>query len=197
MRVPASYIRSVATAVGCLTVAAVACRDMGVGPQTSPTPPTTPALLLGAGGTSTTTFTVDPKVAGTYAIAGGHKITFPPDAICDPATSGYGPALWDAPCTPTAAKVTITAASWTDLLGRPQVDFSPRLRFNPATTVTLYLYDRRATALSKILFCADGLTGAGCLDESLTDLSLVTHLDLSAHLVSRRIKHFSGYNVCW
>src|SRR5215218_8507483 len=40
-------------------------------------------------------FTVD-KFGGWF-VAGYHAVYFPPNAICDPATSGYGPALWDAP----------------------------------------------------------------------------------------------------
>ena len=34
-----------------------------------------------------------------------------------------------------------------------------------------------------------------CVDESLTDSELLTHIDYSANVVFRRLKHFSGYMV--
>ena len=44
-------------------------------------------------------FVVDPTQPYTLK-AGDHSVYFPANSICDPATSGYGEDLWDAPCTP-------------------------------------------------------------------------------------------------
>jgi hypothetical protein len=36
---------------------------------------------------------------------------------------------------------------------------------------------------------------SGCMDESLTDPSLISYVDTDSKVVFRRIKHFSGYVV--
>src|SRR5512144_1590449 len=48
---------------------------------------------------NTVAFTIDPNRDQTVA-AGGNSLVFPAHSICDPATSGYGIDLWDAPCKP-------------------------------------------------------------------------------------------------
>ena len=96
------------------------------------------------------------------------------------------------------APLVITAKSWKNAAGLPQVDFSPSLRFNPnaGADVTLFL---RVTSSKKlrssptILYCA--AVAAACVDEQLVDPSLATHVDRQNSFAYRRIKHFSGYNV--
>jgi hypothetical protein len=47
---------------------------------------------------------------------------------------------------------------------------------------------------SNILYCPS--VGAPCIDESLTDSTLATHVQgQNGRVVTRRIKHFSGYVV--
>ena len=113
-------------------------------------------------------------------------------AVCDPATSGYGPTLWDAPCTTLKKPITFTVTSTRDADGRPQITFSPDVRFTPNGNVTLLLNDnpghgKKAT----VLWCSPLVNG--CVDESVTDKHVKTHP--SAGRVARQLKHFSGYNV--
>jgi AraC-like DNA-binding protein len=147
-------------------------------------------------GTSTVTVTVYPSTSVTMTI-GNHRLRLPAGTICDPARSGYGPSVWDAPCAPSSGPVTITARSSTNGGGHPRVDFSPALRFTPnanGEVVTLKLLDREAAASGgfTVLYCRDG---AECIDESLTDASLATRTDPISGYLFRQLKHFSGYSV--
>jgi hypothetical protein len=151
---------------------------------------------VSAGDTTYTTFRIDPKDNGTVVIVGGvHKLDVPPGAICDPATSGYGPTLWDAPCTPATAGITFTAKSWSDAAGHPRLEISPDVRFVPGKVVTMFMKDKNAAldATSNIWYCATGATG--CVDETKADPTLAPSRDGNGGYVSRRVKHFSGYTV--
>jgi hypothetical protein len=125
---------------------------------------------------------------------GNHRLVIPAGAICALTNSGYGPSYWDAPCTTSKAAVTITAKWYTNSVGRAVVDFQPALRFNPTKTVTLSLLDKAAsaTSTSSIWYCA---TSTSCVDESKADPSVATTRDPATGYLSRRVKHFSGYNV--
>jgi hypothetical protein len=129
-----------------------------------------------------------------FKLPNGHWILFPARSICDLGTSGYGPGTWDLPCTPHQGTVTILATVRTDAAGHPVVDFSPRLRFNPAAAaVTLTMKDAYVSQTDRaILYCPDA---GPCVDESLTDPSLVTYSEAGGNYYKRRIKHFSGYNI--
>ena len=111
----------------------------------------------------------------TYKLPNGHVITFPANSICDLQTSGYGPDTWNQPCTPQTGTVTIWATVSTDAYGHPVVDFTPRMRFNPdAGAVNLTMKDAYVAETDRaIVYCADD--GSACVDESLTDSSLVTY----------------------
>jgi hypothetical protein len=126
---------------------------------------------------------------------GDHMIVIPAGSVCDPATSGYGEALWDAPCTPVSHNLVITATTFADAEGHPYVQFLPDLRFVPTKEVRLFLKDGkrdRADNLS-IRWCPTG--GTTCIDESLSDPSLATERVGKSSILSRRIKHISGYNI--
>src|SRR3712207_3165384 len=77
---------------------------------------------------------------------GDHVLYIPANSICDPATSGYGAALWDAPCAPLQQPIEITA-TWSTVNDNPVISFSPDLRFVPSTDesrwVTLSLKDTK------------------------------------------------------
>lgn len=148
----------------------------------------------------TTSFVVDPTVSQTYKF-GNHAVRFPAYSICDPATSGYGESLWDSPCTPLATPITITA-TWTNKHGHAFVDFQPALRFVPAAAgdtanyVVLTLkdsYSVSSTGGYSILWQrpSDSLW----VDEGSFDSTELAAIDPTGNTVSRRIKHFSGYNV--
>jgi hypothetical protein len=148
---------------------------------------------------TTTVLTIDPNVSQTYAF-GSNWIYFPAHSICDPATSGYGIDLWEAPCTPVSAPVTVTV-SWSNRGGYAFAHFSPELRFVPERSndyrkwVWLYLHSQKKLqdlAAYTILYNSDS---NGWIDESLTDPTLSAYLDSQHNAVYRRVKHFSGYMV--
>ena len=148
------------------------------------------------GDTTYTTFRIDPNDNGTIVIVGGvHKLDVPKGAVCDPATSGYGPALWDAPCTPAARGVEFRAKSWFDAQGRPKLVITPDVRFVPGKVVRMFMKDKAAAldATSNILYCATG--SASCVNEAQADPTLAPSRDGNGGYVSRRVKHFSGYTV--
>ncbi len=172
----------------------------------------TPSLDWNSGalfsGLRSTSFTVTPA-GGSFAVGGLYSLNFPANSICDPAASSYGPGTWDDPCATLAdgQSVTITATYGFTSSGF-SVDFSPALRFNPNTNVTISTsaYALSLTTFSNFFAANPGALhflgiyyepshrGAGQTDAG-RDPSLVTHVNLSTGLVWRRIKHFSGYNV--
>ena len=146
------------------------------------------------------TFTVDPTKNETFVYMGEHKLVFPAYSICDPATSGYGPEVWDAPCAPLTTPITINADTMT-VNGHPYLRFSPDLRFvpslDPKQWVMLYLKDPSASdplvgpTLTILWEAPDG----SLIDETLTDPTLLTQVQGSSSIVYRRVKHFSGFLV--
>ena len=161
-----------------------------------------PSVTSGSGDTSRTTFTVQVSTKEQSFTVGDHKIKFGAGiaSICDPLTSGYGPTEWDKPCAAARTAVIITAKSWRDALGHPQVEFMPALRFGPTgkeSKVYLYLKDKAASfnlSTAVIAYCTDLKNKTTCVNEAKADPALATYLESSGYLV-RRIKHFSGYNV--
>lgn len=167
-----------------------ACQD-SVGPSRQRSVAATRPALARYDGTKT--FTYVPSYDNTVPL-GDHKVTLAAWGVCDPAVSTYGPGTWDDPCTVLTHPIDITATTYTDANGHPFVVFQPALRFVPGRVSTLYLTDKKASLnlLAKINYCNDA--GTNCVDESLTDPTLVTLRNIQGYLY-RRIKHFSGYNV--
>ena len=200
----ASRLRLAVTAGASLVLLGACQTDRATG--------TDPALAKGSSGNSgsgsgdTTRMNIRLTVSSgsTNFNIGSHKIVFGAGlkSICSLKGTSYGTTEWDKPCTPATNDVVITAKSWYDAYGHPQVDFYPALRFVPTTDpsrmVRLYLKDKAEAARlvgRQILYCPV-LAGVrpNCVDESLTDPTVATVLDTNGFLV-RRIKHFSGYNV--
>jgi hypothetical protein len=149
---------------------------------------------------SVATFTIDPNWPRTYAF-GDNWIYFPARAICDPATSGYGPSFWEAPCTPVTKPMQVTV-HWSTKGGHAYARFSPELRFVPADArsvsrwVVLSLRDNRRISAADVYSILYNGTGTnGWVDESLTDPTLRAWIDPLRNAVVRRVKHFSGYMV--
>lgn len=143
-------------------------------------------------------FTIDPTQNKLVYLGQGNSIIIPAGALCDPTQSGYGPTLWDTPCPVATQPVYISAKAWLDN-GNPHADFSPNVRFapsaDPAGWVMLSFNDSWASLnlLSNIMYCPT--PNSACMNEALTDPSLVTSHDPITGNVMRRVKHFSGYNV--
>ena len=153
-------------------------------------------------------FTVS-SAGGTFSIAGLYTLNFPANSVCDPARSTYGATEWDNACTTLddgqAIKIHATIALSSSGLA---IDFSPALRFSPATQVTISTgifaplikanrdyFAKNPSALNPLaMLYAPALGAVGSSDYS-RDASLVTHIDLSTGLIWRRVKHFSGYSM--
>jgi hypothetical protein len=127
---------------------------------------------------------------------GQHTVSLPANSVCSLEGSGYGLPTFNQPCTAETRPVEIRATVSMDALGHPRIDLQPKMRFDPAKTVVLTTYVGRAALLSaanwRIFYCP-GPDPQSCVDESLYDSSLTTHVDVERGLVYRRIKHFSGY----
>ncbi len=206
---------ALALGTAALTAALAACSDSPTAPAAAPTTsrapaPPPPAALITAlahpfaasatpdgvvmrGDTAVATVTFDPKVDNQLALGRQGGVQLLAHSVCNPATSGYGPTLWDAPCVPATAPITLTVKVWRGTNGRAVATFAPDLRFAPALTNWLWI------AASGVPAHKDGVigwcptTGGTCIDESNTDWSLGTGT-LKGTLY-RRIKHFSGYTV--
>jgi hypothetical protein len=192
-----------------LAVALAACGEVSTAP--SGLSPEAGALLSsgsdgsGSSGSSgrgqesgTRSFVVWPGVPMGQRF-GDHVLLIPANSICDPATSGYDAALWDAPCAPLQQPIEITA-TWSSVNGRPVVSFSPDLRFAPSADesrwVTLSLKDGKGIdpALYYTILWFDKQAGRW-VDESVTDPTLKAQANQSGNLVTRRLKHFSDYSL--
>src|SRR5207248_2546789 len=125
---------------------------------------------------------------------GDHMIVIPANGICDPTTSGYGAAYWDAPCTAVNHSITFTVTVLADADGHPYLDFQPAVRFVPTKETYLYLKDGKRTSGNELAieYCATTLS---CVDESVNDPSLATFRVGKSSILGRRLKHFSGYNI--
>jgi hypothetical protein len=143
-------------------------------------------------------FTIWPGLP-TYQKFGDHVLSLPADAVCDPATSGYGKAFWDLPCAALQHPIQVTA-TWSTRNDRPVISFSPDLRFAPSDDesrwVNLWLKDSKGIDpdLYYTILWYDAEAGH-LVDESQTDPSLRARTYQSGNLVARRLKHFSEYSL--
>lgn len=143
--------------------------------------------------------TIDPSRQTYYDLGSGNSIMFPAGSLCDPTKSSYGIGEWDKPCSRATSPVTVAVRAWLDSQGHPRVDFTPNVRFVPSWDsrqwVRITFSDLQASLdLSfNILYCQNA--NGHCQNEAKTDFTLVTLRDPITHKLTRRIKHFSGYNV--
>jgi hypothetical protein len=187
MRVTHQLHRALAT-VG-FAALLTGCRDDVVAPSLTERPSPISVSL-----STVTAFVYDPAVARSFDIGQQHRISFSAGAVCDPLVSTYGPGEWDAPCTPLATPIVITARSYVAANGHPRVDFTPSLRFVPGSEVVLYLRDKAAAddASAVIQWCDDA---GQCVTEAAPLPSYETKRDQALGMVFRAIKHFSGYMI--
>jgi hypothetical protein len=143
--------------------------------------------------------TLDPTQNQTLKF-GPHYVVFPANSICDPLTSGYGEALWDAPCSPLRTPIVITA-TYSLRNNHALIDFQPALRFVPAAAsdtsswVVMTLKEPQTLSGSSYAILWQRPSDGKWIDESVNDPSLKAFIDRPGNFVSRRLKHFSGYNV--
>ena len=150
------------------------------------------ALIGVADGVYTKSF--DPK-DGMSMPLGPNMIDIPAGAVCS-LTSTYGPGHWNETCDRETQPITLVVTIKNATSARPSITFSPAMRFSPDKDVQLSMYApkvRKDDAKNWLMFyCPD--KGA-CVDESLTDPTLMTNIDHAAKMLHRRVKHFSGYTV--
>jgi len=202
---------------GAAALLVAACRDSAVAPreESSVREASPEALSLSKSGNGKPTsaiigtLQISPE-GGTYHV-GAFDIVIPAGAVCDPASSSYGPKHWDEDCAPAASPVTVNVVA-EQHKDRVSVDFQPDLRFRPsAGWVTIQTTNFRDVLHSStvrqlpssaaffqtlaILYAPSH--GQSRVDEvrTLHDRSLATHVEREAGLVWRRVKHFSGYQV--
>lgn len=193
--------------IGLLAIATLfaACSENSTAPQ----PPAAEELTYQYGGGATAdlsrqdtlkfVITIDPNRSTYYDLGAGNSITFPAGSVCDPNKSSYGENEWDKSCPTITRSLTITVLAWEDRWGHPRVDFSPHVRFTPSPDsrqwVKITFADLQASLDNSfnILYCPS--SNSSCKDESKKDPTLVTYRDPITHKLTRRVKHFSGYNV--
>jgi hypothetical protein len=130
---------------------------------------------------------------------GDHDLSIPAGAVCDPATSGYGPSYWNAPCQPLQRPLAVKA-EWVTVDGNEYIRFRPEIRFvpsnNPRNWVILSAkLDGRYDPLKNYaILWRDPVTNTW-VDESALDPSLKAQLDQRTNKVFRRLKHFSDYRL--
>jgi hypothetical protein len=157
---------------------------------------------LSRGDTVRFTITIDPSRKTVYYLGDGNTLTFPEGSLCD-TRSSYGEKEWDKPCARAASKLAVNVTAWMDRRGHAYLDFDKHIRFvpssNPSQWVVLTFADREASLnpFFNILYCpGSGRLGSStCYDESKKDPSLITTRNPLTGKITRRIKHFSGYNV--
>jgi hypothetical protein len=147
-------------------------------------------------------FTVTPS--GGMIVLGSSAVYFPDHAICDPATSSYGPGHWDEACEPLDHPMDFHAEVRHNDAGQTWIDFTPAVRFVPTDdpNKTVWLMMKTGTDVTADNYADFGMQWMpnGTLDvtvnEASTDSELRTYADIERDVVFRRVKHFSGY-VAW
>ena len=201
-KTPSKFI--IATGAFAASLLLVACSDTPTQVKASklsvrmPAPTKTAFALVSHrvdGDTAVSLIQLDVNNADSFLLPDGAKISFPAGSVCDVETTSYGPTEWDQPCTPQRDSVNITVKAWVDAEGHPRLDFSPRMRFNPAAdpvVISMVTADPAGTSLG-IRYCPEGATE--CVDESIADADLQTFFTPATGTYFRRVKHFSGYNI--
>jgi hypothetical protein len=185
-----------------MTAALAACSEEATAPQAT-VEPSTPAYEgsmqdLLPGQVVQFSITIDPSRTTYYYLGAGNSLTFPAGSLCS-IYSSYGQTEWDKPCNKAYSPITINVKAWLDAQGHARVDFDKHVRFVPSTDpakwVVITFADMQAALdpFFNILYCP-ATTGA-CLDEAKLDPTLVTVRNPLTGKITRRIKHFSGYNV--
>lgn len=182
-----------------------ACSDSSVAPKSQA--PTAAAAITGGSTAALTSFdtlrfsfVIDPSRQTFYYLGAGNSIVFPKGSLCDPYKSTYGIGQWDRPCPLATQPLIENAKAWIDKYGHPRIDFSPSIRFVPSNDPTQWVvmsftdFSASWNPMSSINYCVSA-SAANCIDESKSDPSLATVKDPVTGQLTRRLKHFSGYNV--
>ena len=194
-----------------------ACRD-AIAPTRSTPDSDLPTIAAFGGGSASyavrandnaenkaATFVFRLNPSGGHVNIRGFTVTYPPNAVCDPNLSDYGPNEWEKPCPTLKKGITVRAKFWVEN-GVSQSDFEPDIRFNPSKNVTIStiisaLQGRSADDPSLSQFDI-GYTRREAntryfIDDAAGNPDLATHFNFTTGKAWRRIQHFSGYFVQW
>jgi hypothetical protein len=158
-----------------------------------------PSFAKGGNGKSSEsslTLQVNTRTSKRYSLGGQHWIHIPAGAICADG-SGYGPEVWDAPCTPATGIIEIPVTIST-VNGYPSASFGKDVRFAPAAdwrgwvVLGLKITGKLSADGYGVLYQPSG--SSLMIDEAATDETLRA-FRMSGNVLGRRLKHFSGYNV--
>jgi hypothetical protein len=167
---------------------------------------------LGSLTDGTYSFNVDPRIDQVVTV-GQNRVVLPANSVCAIGNiSGYGPTLWDNGCNPQKKPFTLTVTVAGSGTENAALDFQPAMRFDPTKTVTMSIFVPNLSSGSavdwRIFYCPtpSGKPGSrlgtnlmrsdlSCVDESLTDPSLSVTVDYQNSLLTRRLKHFSAYQI--
>jgi hypothetical protein len=198
--------------VGAVAALAVSCRESSVAPSSASE---RAQLASSARGLDKGTTTLLAKIeispeGGTYKV-GDFSVVFPAGAVCDPSTTKYGARYWNDDCTALTRSITVNVVAQTHR-NRTSIDFQPDLRFRPNAGWVTIQTDAYRNVLTNsgvrtlaatepsfryfgILYVPTG--GRSRIDEvaATGDRSMITYIDRTTGIVSRRIKHFSGFLV--
>jgi hypothetical protein len=212
-----------ASLIGSIVLASSACSVEGVAPTANEgaiTPVARPLATLTDAIDSAASaslpdgvysFTVDPRTDQVLTL-GKSRVVLPAGSVCALGVSGYGPTMWDKGCNPQKKPFIITVTVAGTGTENAAIDFQPAMRFNPLETVTMDFHVPELSATSSygwtIFYCPtpSGQPGARlgtnlmradptCLDESLADASLAVVPDFQNGVLTRRLKHFSAYQL--
>jgi hypothetical protein len=197
----ATHLRNLVVLTGALMIGA--CSSDVTSPVTSSAAISTSSMFVPSASAKSLigvtdgvyTVMVDTKRDQSFNLGPNH-LDIPAGGICKLGTSGYGPTYWDKPCVSERGRVALTVVIKNATSNHPSIDFFPAMRFNPKTTVQLYMYAPHVSLNDaknwQMLYCPDN---GDCFDESLADRSLATNIDYANNVLFRRVKHFSGYTV--
>jgi hypothetical protein len=195
------------TALLAFAIGLAACGESAVAPRSqASSAPSAPSAVGGGSNATLTAFdtirfsiVIDPSRATYYNLGAGNSITFPAGSLCDPTKSTYGVGEWDKPCTLATAPLTVNAIAWLDGTNHPHIDFNPSVRFVPTSDplgwVKISFTDYYASWISSSAIGYCRTVTSQCVDESNSDPTMTTVRDPITGVLTRRIKHFSGYNV--
>jgi hypothetical protein len=178
-----------------IVAAVAACSDVSAPTAVAAVDPQ-PTLSLQDGASYTGRFVLSPSRSTMFS-DGVNTIVFPAGAVCDPATSGYGPTEWNKPCDSIRTDLTITVVA-TVSGGKVNLDFSPNIRFNPTRPVWLVVKNDAIKTMYQpenwaVLYNPGN--GAALVDEGAIDREMITYVDRTNGVLARRVKHFTGYLV--
>ncbi len=190
--------------------------DRTLAPAAQPLATLTPANEAGSMASvslpdGTYRFSVDPRIDQVLTL-GLSRVVLPAGSVCALGVSGYGPTMWDKGCNPQKKPFTITVTVAGTGTENAAVDFQPSMRFNPLKTVTMDFHVPELNAATPyewtIFYCPtpSGQPGARlgtnlmradptCVDESLADQSLAVVPNYQNSVLTRRLKHFSAYQL--